>query len=55
MSNLVDVPDCHRDSHSIQASIEQGQASHRKEREALEEAIGFQITSSFMLKTSSCL
>lgn len=44
MSRLVDVPDCHRDSHSIQASIEQGEASHRKERE-----VGFQMTNSFML------
>lgn len=35
VSDLVDVPDCHRDSHSPQASIKQGQTSHMMEGEAL--------------------
>lgn len=51
---LVDVPDCHRDSHSPQASIKQGQTSQLMKSEALQETGGFQTTFGFLIKTSNC-
>ena len=54
VSELVDVPDCRRDSHSPQASIKQGQTSQLMENEALQETAGFQTTFSFLVKTSNC-
>lgn len=54
LSELVDVPDCRRDSHFPPASIKRGQTSQLMESEALQETAGFQTAFSFLMKISNC-